>query len=300
MHLGSFYGMTAPFIVLFYEQRGESALQEAASLINNPVDQSFIKSTYKELACFKKYLMKIPATYELHADTGFLKKNPLAGLTNGTLHGEFTESEQDILRMLKRYFLIATSVRLVSDSNPQFIDCTKFADTSLDGIKDTINKHVTEFLQTATFTFEEVEAAVNKCTRAMLDRRNKEGLTKSKQLIADTVVEAYSLQQKIKNSFNFIGREIVLTDDEVKIVQYFKARIKVIDACMDVFSGGVIMENPKIFSLHFRDYLNRAPERILSEIVHMFKSVGAVSGRESQIPTIHERALEDLSEFQRL
>lgn len=300
MHIGSFFGLTAPFIVLFYEQKGAKELQAAASLINNPVDQSFISSAYEELVCFKKYLMKIPSTYEIDVDKSFALNNPLSKCSNGYISDDFVGDTKELQMLIKRYFIISVSKRLVSDSNPQFIDCSKFGDGTPEAVRETIKNAVEEFISTSTFTLEDIDIAVNRCMRRLLDRKNKEGLTKSKQEIANSIIESYSLQQKIKNSFTFMGREVVLSDDEVKIVKYYKSRIKTLDACIEIFSSDVIMENPKIFSLHFRDYLNRVPERIFSEIIHMFKSAGAVVGKEAQIPTIRARALEDLKEFRRL
>ena len=97
MELGSFYGLTAPNIVLLFNAYTESLvgtkndlgevltkesafneskkmIQDLVTLLNNNADRERIKDSYSELVYFRESLNQLPTTFEIEVDKSILEQ----------------------------------------------------------------------------------------------------------------------------------------------------------------------------------------------------------------------------------
>lgn len=299
MKLGNFYGLTAPNIIIFMDQMGEDDFIEAVSLLNNPVDKNFILQAKQELGFFRKALDEIPATYEAETNLSFLAQYPNAVIKNGVIEG--AESNPIMLEQVKRVMAAKIASYVCQVNRRVMLDTSLYKDNySVENVRKVFYEIILNFMQDNDVKFSEIDLCVNKIARKLLDRKGSQIMTDEKRVLFQTIVQAFQLKEVLLDNFSVGTTEIFLNEDDKKIITWFKKHRGTLDACLPYMTEKVVASNTQVFSMSFRDLVFRRPERLISEVVHFYKSANATVGREKIIKNIKTNVIEQVELFEKL
>lgn len=306
MKLGNFYGLTAPNIIILREQFDEDDFIKAVALLNNPVDKNFIARAKEELGFFRKALDNIPVKYTNDLSLNVLSENSDVIIEHGTLKG--VSNAQLVLEQIKRYLAVKVACYVSQPNVKNTLDVNIFkGKASVSDVRKIFNSVITDYLNENDIRLgdlivyqEESNVFINKLSRKFLDRRGDKILTNEKEKLHQVIVKAFQLEEEILPKIQIDNKEILLNDNEVKIIKWFKNHRDTLNSCLPIMMEKIITSNQKVFSMPFRDLVFRRPERLISEVVHFYKSANVSTGREKMIKNIRANIIEQLDIFKNL
>ena len=299
MKLGNFYGLTAPNIIVLREAFSEEDFIKTVDLLNNPVDKNFIGQTKQELAFFRKALDRIPVNYKSDMHLGILQEFPEAIISRGVLQG--VPNAGIAIEQIKRYMAVRIACYVCQPNRRNTLDVCLFnGNIETAEIRKIFNKVITDYLKDNSLKLSDVDVAVNRIARKLLDRKGDTVFTPEKEKLFYGVVQAFSLNEELVTSFQLGDEELILNDAEIKIISWFKQRREIINSCFPFMTEKIITSNQQVFSMPFRDLIFRRPERLISEVTHFYKSANVSTGREKIIKNIKTNVLEQVKLFEDL
>ena len=270
MELGSFYGLTAPNIVLLFNAYTESLvgtkndlgevltkesafneskkmIQDLVTLLNNNADRERIKDSYSELVYFRESLNQLPTTFEIEVDKSILEQYSGA-CTKGGIVSNYDGDTEYFFTNLKSY-MMRKIMKNLSDS--QYVNIEFFAGLDDTGIRNKIKDVVESFISDERFNIQidTIDTFIDsRVMRGMVTDKPLRGRAPANLAPTDgnlmsefkAKLARLSMQNpKLKNKLEFANGEVVeFNENEMKILEYFRANSNIIDLLISLMTIG--------------------------------------------------------------
>lgn len=274
MKLASFYGLTAPYMVMLYNKHGREKFTEFAMLLDNPVDSMYLTQARFELQHFQKAIDSLPYEFVQKAVIEeYSAEESMASFNHGKILG-YTGDVNALRLKVQRNLVIGTVQNLLSASTNRFIDCNTFGDD----IRASIVASVNDKMETEAFSLSDTKPMIRKISRLFIDRRNQNMDTTKLDSFNIRLMKEFHIEKVCAHQIDIDGKVIDLTEDAYKVVQYFCDNVNVINEILPILSPG-IKSSTEIFDVPFSDIVHRKPRFLLGAVT---RSLNATNISQSQ------------------
>lgn len=276
MKIGSLYGISAPMLVLFANEIPSFDLGRLISPVCNAVDASVILEEQAELRCFKSTLDSLPMTYTTMSDTAWIQQN--SDLWIGKL--KTSSSDENTIKRVKRELVLAVALQLFrAKSVPKSI-------YEADNLHASVNELVSKYLLQYNVKVGKLKTDASLIVSDEIDASEA---VKNNEAFRERVQCEFSLKKEIDT------RALKLTDDEAKVIQYFKDNEEVIDTLIAQLQISSFQEE-QFFGSSFFDIVNRKPTSLLYQIIRKFDQIKTKQGSRF-FNRVYDDVLKDFQGF---
>ena len=261
MQLGSFYGFTAPMLLLSYD----AELLTITQGFNAALNRVAAMDTKQELICFERVLSQIPVLYQPKS-AGILEKYSTSAMVqNGELVGSYTnevdaeEIGADILAALGDQCAVRLLEKLQESNeyNNALLDRTYFL-RNLEAL-------VLSLMKDKTFTLDNI----NKLTREFVKLFKTDGEQHDNSELQSNIMSYCEVSMVVPAELSIDGQHFQLSEDERKLILYFKKRHKELQ---ELESGLHITgwNDDTAFGVSFMDFIARKPTSLYYLVINQF------------------------------
>lgn len=262
MKLASFYGLTAPQMVILADEIGLDNVIALSKKMENSVDCQRIIDVKNELYYLYDTLRQIRWVYAGPEVEPYTDDENVVKVIGGNCGND------ELQLKLQRNLILLTVKTLLSERFSANIAFDRFTDLSPDTIRTTIAQVVAECIKSRNFIIQDSAKMATMCARRFFDPNAKisaSGLAK--------LAEAYKMKRSCPHEFTVDGNKVHLNDADCTVLEYFLDHVGTVQqlyASMHVSTTKSAM----VFDTPFADFINRNPARVLKIIVlQRWKSV---------------------------
>lgn len=298
MKLASFYGLTAPFMLILYEKVDETTFKLFASKLDNTADHSKLEDAKAELMFFEKALAQLPWEYESSFEDDLLSiYDGYIKLDKGTVlqfNGDVDELKQNVCR----YLMYHIALNLTTPRFLEHLDLSVFTQPMTESsMRSDLRALAENAYRNANVFLKDIEKcaikAARHCTKPDAIITNDEA-TAFTQIISSI----FHLKKKYDSTFDVNGETITLTDDEYKVMMYYVDRLDKVHACNEAIKLQNVSAD-QIFTVPFQDLVYRKPTSLFSEMNKLFKGLNTAQQGQFLVRA-RDNAIEQIQLFDRL
>ena len=255
MKLASFYGLTAPQIVMLADEIGLDHVIALSKKMENSVDCHRIVDVKNELYYLYDTLRQIRWVYTGPEVEPYTEDEKVVRVVAGNCGNE------ELQLKLQRNLILLTVKALLSERFSSNIAFDRFGDLSPETIKMTIANAVVECIKSRNFIIQDSEKMATMCARRFFDPQAKlstQGLAK--------LAEAYKMKRSCPQEFIVDGKKVHLKDEDCVVLKYLLERLGTVQQLYLAMHVSTT-KSAMVFDTPFADFVNRNPARILKIIV---------------------------------
>ena len=259
MKLGSFWGITAPMLVLNQELFPKEVYEKYVSVLNITGNTVFLTDTQKELKYLLDYIESFPFSYVSEFAEDFAQLDSLT-IHNGTINSQ----DSDLLYIAYDKIVADIGVKLIDDLHKGKFkyDIGKFDSFSQEGYI-TLTDKVIAFCANNT-----IDLSNTKPTVLKILKEYKSDEINSK-ISVDTVATFFHLNKALPDIITFDGNGVKLTDIDKAFIMKLLDSVDFIKGCLESVKITRHKEIP-IFNTNFHTYLRRKPTSLYYMIINRF------------------------------
>lgn len=261
MQLGSFYGFTAPMLLLSYDAELLSITQGFNAALNRVAAMD----TKQELVCFERVLSQIPVLYQPKSAGTLEKYSTSAMVQNGELVGSYSnevnaeEIRADIIAALGDQCAVRLLEKLQESEeyNNAFLDRTYFLRN--------LEELVLSLMKDKTFTLDNI----NKLTREFIKLFKTDGEHHDNSELQNDIMSYCEVSITIPEELSIDGQHFQLSEDERKLILYFKKHhkeLKELETGLHITGWN----DDAVFNVSFMDFIARKPTSLYYLVINQF------------------------------
>lgn len=268
MKLGSFWGMTAPMLVIATKKNGIEKIKPFINVMNKSYEIQDVKS---ELVFLYKALDNIPKNfYPSEATTPLKEFDSSARVINGKIYGDSIDEQEFYVSLATEFIIKLLKEHLQKGKEFNLtIESVVLPDGSIDSRKCIQNRvnvinQVKKLLEKKDFYLTGIQKVFKELIRELK--------TDTSVCDYDSLAKSFSLSTKIPENFIINGNSITLTEKERKFLEYFCESQPLIKELLVNFKVEEIEEN-RMFEQPFRELIIKKPRALYRTIQNRFDLV---------------------------
>lgn len=302
MKLASFYGCTAPMMLLIYNKIGKENFVKAIAKLDNSTDRVSLTDAKEELASFIANVSKYPNCYS----SAFSKIGEDKVVKLGKIQKDSSEFQECRAFLMSR---IVTKILTLLDTNEinlQILCAAKDNESysennALVNLRETLDGRIEKVMHSQShdrdseyLLSQEILAMHNSVIRRFIKRANSEeedlGLDGNK--VKNNLMEKFKVSAVLETTVTKGSSVIHVNENCLKIIQYYKDHLQELQEIENLFQSSV-KQNTKLFDCNARVFFKKQPDFATRVIRAAFKSPNIVSNR-SRLLNEKARLLEEV------
>lgn len=273
MRLGTFFGLTAPMLVLAYDDNAEQAVQTVGTLCKS-VSKDIVQGLHEEFYFLLEAHKLLSVKFIPPGGQWFSEMEPDARIEEGDITGITCGKDVAIIE-LRNELTLRLAQKIVDREK-----AGKFVSIS-DGTVAGLESLAMDAINGGEFYTSEIPRIVN--------RMYKSVQSESGQSMTDMLVANFSSQSTLPDTILRNTVPLHLTDALTKIFQYFDSRRDTIQKLYEITRASTSGEN-MVFNLPFAAFMKRKPNYVEYVVIRWFKYL---SGNRSESVLIN--IIDDIS-----
>lgn len=265
MKIASFYGLTAP-VILMLKDSDCIDIPMFVNSISNPVDSTLLVEANKEVCAFKKVLDNLPTIYHssFEKDMEAVKAYSGVKIVNGIVSGidESKVSSDDLLVEIKRILISRVSCKILSSSD----SITYVNGILVDDYVISLSDKIDYYLSSAKVTLPKLVLHVDKIYNSLIVK-NSSGEIKNKKLFSVIKSQLDVLEELDEKR---IGDNF--TEVDYKIVKKLWSKREILNQIVSEIKS-TSKKDIKVFDNSFDNMVLRKPSSILYCVISKFDYV---------------------------
>lgn len=241
MRLGTFWGLTAPMLLLAYDDI--DALVDHVNFMRNATNGNIINDLHSEL----NFLLQSSQLQEIEISTpdgGFFSdREPDAFVSNGSISNS-QDPQEVAFSEIRNEIVLKLAQKIVSgEQKGKYIVCNGAITDFLDGAAN-------ELMKTSEFYSSEINRVVTKFYRSVVSENGSS--------VSDAIKESFACSTRLPEKLLRNGIPIEISSDLTKIYQYFQNRISDVQILFDNTVATTAAE-VKIFNIELSSFVQKPP-----------------------------------------
>lgn len=303
MKLASFYGCTAPMLLLVYDKIGKDNFIQAIAKLDNATDKDSLLDAKAEIASFIASVSKYPNRYS----------SALNKMSEEQIHklgrmckdsSEFQECRMFLMTKVVEKILALLDTNeinlqmLCADNN----DSNSFSESNAVGnLRAALDTRIDKVMHSQShepnseyLLSQEVLSMHNSVVRKFIKRANSPEviLDLDPDKIKNNLISKFKVSSVLETTITKGDKVIHVTDNCLKIIQYYKNREHDLQEIEKLFQSSV-KQNTKLFDCNARVFFKKQPDFATRVIRAAFKSPSIISNR-SRLLNEKARLLEEV------
>lgn len=253
MQLGSFWGITAPMLLLAYDDVNDAL--NAVEFVRKSVNSNAISDLHTELYFLLKSKDILVTTISSSGGKWFSELEPNAQIMDGVIADVSCSEDVAMIDLVNELSSKVAQKIIDGERKGKFV---KLASP----VRSTLDQVVKQFIQSETFSSNDINRVAGKIYRSL---KSDQGY-----VISDELLNGFPHEETLPSSIIRNGIDIELTDSAEKIFWYFYNRLDDVQRLFDA-TVAAHEEEVKLFNLSISDFLQRDAGYFKYTTVRWFK-----------------------------